>query len=136
MAIEGIQSLCYCLRFQKKCSGLPGTILNHTLYRLENMSYIYINAFGKTKIFFKITCPSDMKTVICICWQSYIFVDSYCVHNAVIVFQKFPALRKDELSLFSVIGTLKTFHFDELFLPGTLAEILISFLKTSIASSN
>ena len=74
-----------------------------------------------------------MKTVICIC-----SLNSYCVHNAVIVFQisKFPALRKDELSLFSVIGTLKTFHFDQLFLPGTLAEILISFLKTSIASSN
>ena len=130
MTIEGIQSLCYFLRFQKQCTGLPETILNHTLYRLENMSYIY-KCLGKTKIFFKMTCPSDMKTVICIYW-----LNNYCVHNVVIVFQKFPALRKDELSLFSVIGILKTFHFDLLFLPGTLAEILISFLKTSIASSN
>ena len=130
MTIEGMQSLCYCLRFQKQCSGLPETILNNTLYRLENMSYIY-KCLWENQDLFKRTCPSDMNTVICIYW-----LNSYCVHNIVNVFQKFPALRKDELSLFSVIGILKTFHFDLLFLPGTLAEILISFLKTSIASSN
>ena len=53
MTIEGIQSLRYCLRFQKQCTGLPETILNHTLYRLENMSHIYINALGKPRSFLK-----------------------------------------------------------------------------------
>ena len=53
-----------------------------------------------------------------------------------IVFQKFLALRKDKLSLFSVIVILKNFHFDLHFLLGTLVGIPISFLKTSTASSN
>ena len=92
---------------------------------------ININAFGKTKVFFKRTCPSDMKTVIYVYW-----LNSYCVHNVIIFFQNFPALRKDKFSLFSVIVILKNFHFDLHFLPGTLVGILISFLKTSTASSN
>ena len=54
MTIEGMQSLSYCLRFQKQYSGLPETILNYTLYRLENMSYIYIYMpLGKPRSFLK-----------------------------------------------------------------------------------
>ena len=58
------------------------------------------------------------------------------MNNVIIVFQKFLALGKDKLSLFSVIGILKTFHFDLHFLPGTLAGVLIGFLKINIAPLN
>ena len=56
------------------------------------------------------------------------------MNNVIIVFQKFLALRKDKLFLFSVIGILKTFHFDLHFLSGTLAGI--GFLKINIAPLN
>ena len=58
------------------------------------------------------------------------------MNNVIIVFQKFLALGKDKLSLFSVIGILKTFDFDLHFLPGTLVGILIGFLKINIAPLN